>query len=79
VAGNRIRYLHKDTFKKYTHLKHLYLDDNVIHGLENGTFAPLKELEVISLSQNALRRVLSATEVKKINFESKQIECARLV
>lgn len=57
MTHNRIRVLHSDSFKCYTHLKYLYLDDNMISYVENGTFEPLQNLEVIRLSHNELETV----------------------
>jgi Leucine-rich repeat (LRR) protein len=57
ATHNKIRDLYKDSFKHYTYLKYLYLDNNMISYVENGTFDPLQRLEVICLSHNALESV----------------------
>lgn len=59
ATHNRIRELFRESFIRYPYLRILYLDDNMISYIENGTFDPLQNLEVIRLSQNALDRVPS--------------------
>lgn len=51
---NRIRDLSKESFRKYTDLRYLYLHENMIQTVEIGTFTQLNYLEVLDLSSNAL-------------------------
>jgi Leucine-rich repeat (LRR) protein len=77
AVGNLIEYLYKDSFKNYTHLKQLNLDVNRISAVQKGTFAPLKELEVISLSRNFLKRVppgiLQLPKLRKLFFNKNEL------
>lgn len=57
ATHNRIRELYRESFSRYPYLRILYLDDNMISYIENGTFDSLQNLEVIRLSRNALDRV----------------------
>jgi Leucine-rich repeat (LRR) protein len=57
ASHNRIREVYKDSFKRYTYLKYLYMDHNMISYVEKGTFDVLQNLEVIHLSHNALETV----------------------
>jgi Leucine-rich repeat (LRR) protein len=62
---------------RYTHIKYLYLDDNMISYVENGTFEPLQDLEVIRLSHNALDRipsgVLQLPKLRKIFLDGNRL------
>ncbi|XP_069678158.1 leucine-rich repeat-containing protein 4C-like [Periplaneta americana] len=51
---NRIRELTKDSFRHYTYLQILYLEENMISYIEEGTFDSLQDLEVLDLSTNSL-------------------------
>jgi len=51
--------LHKESFKRYTYLTYLYMDDNKISYIENGTFDLLQDLEVTLLSDNKLKNIPS--------------------
>jgi Leucine-rich repeat (LRR) protein len=77
ITQNRIRELHTDSFKRYRYLKYLYLDDNVIPDIENGTFAPLLGLEVIRLSCNGIDRVpydlLQLPKMRKIYLDNNRL------
>jgi Leucine-rich repeat (LRR) protein len=70
ATHNRIRELDSKSFNRYPYLRVLYLDDNMISYIENGTFDSLQNLEVIRLSQNALDRVptgvLQLPNIRKI-------------
>lgn len=46
LSINRIRELRKDSFVRYPKIRLLYLFDNTIQYIENGTFAHLTSLEV---------------------------------
>ncbi|XP_021915856.1 leucine-rich repeat-containing G-protein coupled receptor 4-like isoform X2 [Zootermopsis nevadensis] len=74
---NRIRGLYKDSFKNYTYLKYLYLDNNMISYIENGTFDPLQQLEVVRLSHNALETVpvgiLQLPKLRKLFMDSNRL------
>jgi Leucine-rich repeat (LRR) protein len=74
---NRIHGLYKDSFKHYIYLKYLYLDNNVISYVENGTFDPLQHLEVIYLSHNALETIpvgiLQLPKLKKLFVDANQL------
>lgn len=59
ASGNRIRQLTDNSFKEYTSLKFLYLDNNFIITIEEGTFTPLTDLEVLDLSSNAITKIPS--------------------
>lgn len=49
--------LSRDSFSPCQDVKYIYLQTNVIVHIENNTFSDLKSLEVLDLSQNALRVV----------------------
>lgn len=48
LSINRIRELRKDSFDRYPKIRLLYLFDNTIQYIEDGTFAHLTNLEVIA-------------------------------
>lgn len=77
VTHNRIRELYRDSFRRYRYLKYLYLDDNMILYIENGTFEPLQDLEVIRLSHNGLDRVpseiLQLPKIRKIFLDNNRL------
>ncbi|PNF24733.1 hypothetical protein B7P43_G16628 [Cryptotermes secundus] len=77
ATHNRIRELHRDSFKRYRYLKYLYLDDNMILYIENGTFDPLQDLEAIRLSYNGLDRVppeiLQLPKIRKIFLDNNRL------
>ncbi|XP_023716295.1 transforming growth factor beta activator LRRC32 isoform X4 [Cryptotermes secundus] len=78
MSHNRMRVLHSDSFRRYTHLKYLYLDDNMISYVENGTFEPLQNLEVIRLSHNALETVpvgvLQLPKLRKLYVDNNRLK-----
>ncbi|XP_043283691.1 decorin [Venturia canescens] len=49
---NRLRDLQNETFSSYTSLAFLYLQDNFIQTIEEGSFDRLRSLEVIDLTKN---------------------------
>lgn len=51
---NRIRTLTNQTFLAYPNLKFLYLADNLLRDLEQGTFEAVYYLEVLDLQTNAI-------------------------
>lgn len=57
ISQNRIRDLTKDSFSRYTDLKYLYLFENIIIEIENGTFSQLTGLEALDLSSNGLSTI----------------------
>ncbi|GLV45614.1 Leucine-rich repeat activity-regulated protein at synapses [Carabus blaptoides fortunei] len=57
ISMNRIRELTNNSFKVYTYLKKLYLNDNMIMTIEPGTFDGLDDLDTLDLSMNALIEV----------------------
>jgi Leucine-rich repeat (LRR) protein len=77
ASHNSIRELYKNSFKHYPHLKYLYLDNNVISYVENGTFDPLQQLEVIRLSHNALETIpagiLKLPKLKKLFADNNRL------
>lgn len=54
VTFNRIRDLNTQSFARYTDVKYLYLFENMIQNIEEGTFSQLVDLEALDLSNNAL-------------------------
>ncbi|KAJ9586857.1 hypothetical protein L9F63_019539, partial [Diploptera punctata] len=74
---NRIRELYKTTFSNYQYLKILYLEDNMIMYIENGTFSPLQSLEVIDLSSNSLdavpRELLTLPYLRKLYMNNNRL------
>lgn len=57
LSHNRIRELSRDSFSRYTDLKYLYLFENIIMEIENGTFSQLHGLEALDLSYNGLSTI----------------------
>lgn len=57
ISMNRIRELTNNSFKTYTYLKKLYLNDNMIMTIAPGTFDGLDDLDTLDLSMNALIEV----------------------
>ena len=57
LTDNRIRDLSLESFSKYGSLKYLYINENMVQTVEEGTFAQLPNLEVIDLSSNALTTI----------------------
>lgn len=57
LSYNRIRDLDKSSFSQYYNLKYLYLFENMIQNIAEGTFEPLQNLEAIDLSVNALQTI----------------------
>lgn len=54
LSFNRIRDLNTRSFARYTDIKYLYLFENMIQNIEEGTFSELVNLEALDLSNNAL-------------------------
>ena len=54
LEDNRIRQLNGVEFQDLESLRRLYLHNNELHSIRNGTFAPLKHLEVLRLDGNRL-------------------------
>lgn len=57
LTENRIRDLTIESFAKYTDIRYLYMQDNMVQTIEPGTFAQLRYLEVVDLSMNALTTI----------------------
>ncbi|XP_055626877.1 toll-like receptor 3 isoform X2 [Toxorhynchites rutilus septentrionalis] len=57
LSYNRIRDLNRQSFARYTDIKYLYLFENMIQNIEEGTFSDLTTLEAIDLSHNALKSI----------------------
>uniref|UniRef100_A0A336LUZ4 CSON001690 protein n=1 Tax=Culicoides sonorensis TaxID=179676 RepID=A0A336LUZ4_CULSO len=57
LSQNRIRELTRESFSRYTDLKYLYLFENIIIEIENGTFSQLTGLEALDLSYNGLSTI----------------------
>lgn len=57
LSQNRIRELSKDSFSRYTDIKYLYLFENIIIEIENGTFSQMQGLEALDLSYNGLSTI----------------------
>ncbi|XP_063700591.1 relaxin receptor 2 [Culicoides brevitarsis] len=57
LSNNRIRELSRKSFERYTDLKYLYLFENLIMEIENGTFSQLRGLEALDLSHNGLSTI----------------------
>lgn len=54
---NRLRELKSNSFRKYTSLKKLYLNDNMIMSIHSSTFEKLTSLQSLDLSMNVLFEV----------------------
>lgn len=57
LSFNRIRDLNVQSFARYESVKYLYLFENMIQNIEEGTFSELSNLEAIDLSFNALKSI----------------------
>ncbi|XP_055602600.1 chondroadherin [Uranotaenia lowii] len=57
LSFNRIRDLNRQSFTRYPDVKYLYLFENMIQNIEEGTFSELTSLEAIDLSNNALKTI----------------------
>lgn len=57
LSFNRIRDLKTYSFSRYTDVKYLYLFENMIQNIEEGTFSELANLEALDLSNNALNTI----------------------
>ncbi|XP_053674290.1 toll-like receptor 4 [Anopheles nili] len=57
LSFNRIRDLDAQSFARYESVKYLYLFENMIQNIEEGTFSTLSNLEAIDLSYNALKSI----------------------
>nr|CAI5823937.1 unnamed protein product [Callosobruchus analis] len=57
LTYNRIRTVTKDDLNKFSYLKFLYLQDNLISELDDDVFSEMDELTTLDLSINALRSV----------------------
>lgn len=57
LSFNRIRDLNTHSFGRYTEVKYLYLFENMIQNIEEGTFSELVNLEALDLSNNALTTI----------------------
>ncbi|XP_052860420.1 leucine-rich repeat-containing protein 38 [Anopheles cruzii] len=57
LSFNRIRDLDQESFSRYGAVKYLYLFENMIQNIEEGTFSGLTNLEALDLSFNALKTI----------------------
>ncbi|XP_076262659.1 toll-like receptor 2 type-1 isoform X2 [Rhynchophorus ferrugineus] len=57
LSYNRIRKISRSDFQKHSHLKYLYLADNLITKIEDDTLADLGKLETLDLSLNGLGKI----------------------
>nr|CAH7768150.1 unnamed protein product [Callosobruchus chinensis] len=60
LTYNRIRTVTKDDLNKFSYLKFLYLQDNLISELDDNVFRDMDELMTLDLSINALRSIPAA-------------------
>ncbi|CAH1974516.1 unnamed protein product [Acanthoscelides obtectus] len=57
LTYNRIRTITRDDLSKFSYLKFLYLQDNLITELDDDVFSDMDELMTLDISINALRNI----------------------
>ncbi|KRT83368.1 hypothetical protein AMK59_4321 [Oryctes borbonicus] len=57
LSHNRIRSIRQGDLSRYTNLKILYLDDNMIMNVDETAFEPMTALEILDMSSNSLVKI----------------------
>lgn len=76
VSMNRIRDLTKKSFARYSDLKYLYLFENMIWVIEDGTFSDLTDLEVKHYSASLLSILNFTKHMHKYLHSTNYLWCA---
>lgn len=76
VTGNALKRLSYQLFLESKGLKSISMDNNLISVIEQGTFEPLRQLEVLNLAKNNLAHVcdFKLHQVKYLNLSRNSIE-----
>ena len=57
LSENKIKTIHKDSFREFVDLESLLLDSNLLETLDDNTFAYNSKLKLLSLNNNKLKRL----------------------
>lgn len=76
MTGNSLIRLSRRMFQESNALRAVTLDDNLISVIEQGTFEPLWQLEILNLAQNNLAHICDFTliQLKHLNLSHNSIE-----
>lgn len=61
---NRIRKLYRKTFERYSDITLLYLFENMIHWIEEGTFSQLSDLQVSGYVQPTCESIFAYLHIE---------------
>lgn len=76
MTGNALTRLSHNLFKESKGLRSITIDDNLISVIEQGTFEPLSQLEMLSLAKNNLAHIcdFKLHQVKYLNLSGNSVE-----
>ncbi len=76
MTGNALTSLSHNLFKESKGLRSITIDDNLISVIEQGTFEPLRQLEMLNLAKNNLARIcdFKLHRVKYLNLSRNSVE-----
>lgn len=76
MTGNALTRLSHHLFKESKSLRSITLDDNLISVIEQGTFEPLSQLEMLNLAKNNLAHIcdFKLHQVKYLNLSRNSVE-----
>lgn len=76
MSGNALKRLSHNLFKECKSLRSITLDDNLISVIEQGTFEPLSQLEILNLAKNNLAHIcdFKLHQVKLLNLSGNSVE-----
>ncbi|XP_068181670.1 transforming growth factor beta activator LRRC32-like isoform X1 [Antennarius striatus] len=76
MTGNTLKGLSHKMFKESKSLRSIAIDSNVISVIEQGTFEPLRQLEMLNLAKNNLAHIcdFKLHQVKYLNLSRNSIE-----
>ncbi|XP_068570619.1 transforming growth factor beta activator LRRC32-like [Cebidichthys violaceus] len=76
MTGNALTRLSHNLFKESKGLRAITIDDNQISVIEQGTFEPLSQLEVLNLARNNLAHIcdFKLHQVKYLNLSQNSVE-----
>ncbi|XP_070693590.1 transforming growth factor beta activator LRRC32-like [Pempheris klunzingeri] len=76
ITGNSITRLSHNLFKESKGLRSITIDDNLISVIEQGTFEPLRQLEILNLAKNNLAHIcdFKLHQIKHLNLSRNSVE-----
>ncbi|XP_071313635.1 transforming growth factor beta activator LRRC32-like [Trachinotus anak] len=76
MTGNALTRLSHNLFKECKSLRAITIDDNLISVIEQGTFEPLTQLEMLNLAKNNLAHIcdFKLHQVKYLNLSQNSVE-----